>query len=286
MITLKKLSPSDVISDAPSFFNSIFASLEEHINELEKVIDNKTKIINLTDQNVSSQNGSMIINALSIVGKTGILISLSPSGKSELFSVDSNGEVICTKITANSSKVPSEFKMVNIGFAEVTQNLKVQGMLDISSNVGLAQNYSIVKIVNSNIGSSASTPIKVNDKQIVYLDYRNDGNPLTGSQDVKIDTTNLQNGQVLMFVLLKGNSAGTAKLNNGDNNAEIFCYPNPAVSSQSDLFKKLSSTILPEFKVENTTGKKVAWIKVQWTEVGGGNYKFVILESQNMANIE
>lgn len=284
MISIKRLSSSDVISDAPAYFNDIFESIETHINGIEKVIDDKTKIINLTDKAVSTQNGSMVVNTITLVGANGILLSLSPNAVEELLSIDAKGNIICQKIVAKSEEEPSEFKEIVTKGIESTDVLKASGIVDFGGSVGLVKNYSVIKLKQNNIGANATTPVKIDDKQIVYFDYSEITNVGGGLNDVKIDISNLKDGQIWKFYLLGRSAVGESRIYNGSTGDELFCFVNPL--NQSSGYHTIPASAQPTFKPLAQTNRKTAWMEVQWTNVGSGIYRFVILDGANMENIE
>lgn len=284
MISIKRLSSSDVISDAPAYFNDIFETLETHINNLEKVIDDKTKIINLTDKAVSTQNGSMIVNTITLVGTNGVLLSLNPGAIEELLSIDAKGNITCQKVVAESEEEPSEFKEVVAKGVETTDTLKATGLVDFGGAVGLVKNYSVIKLKQNNIGANATTPVKIDDKQIIYFDYSEITNVGGGLNDVKIDISTLKDGQIWRFYLLNKSAVGESRIYNGSTGDELFCFINPL--NQSSGYHTIPASAQPAFKPLAQINKKTAWVEVQWTNIGSGIYRFVILDGANMENIE
>ena len=181
MIKLHRISPNDIISDAPQFFNEIFSILENHINALEGVLDNDTKVINLTDNNVPTPAGSLIANNIVLLGKSDIVFSISNS-VTELLSLSSTGTLKCQQVIAKGD-TSSEIDNLDAKTVTVEKALTVNGTITLSSVIKKAKR---VTLENSNMGELATTPIQIADAHLILLDYHS----LSEARNqVNLDTT-------------------------------------------------------------------------------------------------
>ena len=267
MIQLHRISPNDIISDAPQFFNDIFSLLEQHINALENVVDRDTKVINLAGSNIPVPAGSLIANNIVLLGKSETVFAISNSVE-ELLSLSSTGSLKCKQIIANGT---DESVIDNLA----TDNLTVKKKLTAAGGLTIASKSTTAKKLTleaTSIGALATTPIQINDCSLILLDYRN----LSETHNaVKIDTTGIAENQSFRLQLLCNPTTGKAELYNGD----TFAVIDPTAVGG---FKALGTAISPEFTYDNAPGKRISYLDVQWMDIGGGSFKLVILDSQNV----
>ena len=265
MIKLHRISPNDIISDAPQFFNEIFSILENHINALEGILDNDTKVINLTDSNVPTPTGSLIANNIVLLGKSDVVFSISNS-VNELLSLSSTGSLKCQQVMAKGD-VNSEIDNLDTKTVTVEKALTVNGAITLSSVIKKAKR---VTLENSNMGELATTPIQIADAHLILLDYHS----LSEARNqVNLDTTTVIENQTFRLQLLSNPASGKAEILKED----LFAVIDPTTSTG---FKSL--TVDPEFVYENTVGKRESYLDVQWMNIGNGAFKLVILDSKNV----
>lgn len=279
MITIQRINPNDPISSAPEHLNETFELIETAINKLQSIIDTNTKIINLTDKSSDVPRGSVVVNALLLVGTTGNLISLNPNGLGEIFSVNYKGDIKCNTIITNSEDL-SEITNLSVTDLNIVNSLNVEETIFMKG--GIVENSTAVSITDVNIGGAATTPIYIADKKTIYLDYSNSGNALIGNKDVKIDISEVKEGQIFKFICLRTNISKDQRLYNGNAGNEIFATINPTGNG----FNTLLSTSQPKFVPTAEADKNISYVVAQWTNVGSGIYKFVILEYKNMEGIQ
>ena len=265
MIKLHRISPNDIISDAPQFFNEIFSMLENHINALEGVLDNDTKVINLTDSNVPTPAGSLVANNIVLLGKSDVVFSISNS-VNELLSLSSTGALKCQQIIAKGD-VNSEIDNLDTKTITVEKSLTVNETITLSSIVKKAKR---VILENSNMGELATTPIQIADAHLILLDYHS----LSEARNqVNLDTTTVAENQTFRLQLLSNPASGKAEILKED----LFAVIDPTTASG---FRSL--TVDPEFAYENVIGKRESYLDVQWMNIGNGTFKLVILDSKNV----
>lgn len=265
MIKLHRISPNDIISDAPQFFNEIFAILENHINALEGVLDNDTKIINLTDSNVPIPAGSLVANNIVLLGKSDVVFSISNS-VNELLSLSSTGALKCQQVIAKGD-ANSEIDNLDTKTVTVERSLTVNGTVTLSSVIKKAKK---ITLENSNMGELATTPIQIADAHLILLDYHS----LSEARNqVNLDTTTVAENQTFRLQLLSNPASGKAEILKED----LFAVIDPTTASG---FKSLATD--PEFTYENVVGKRESYLDVQWMNIGNGTFKLVILDSKNV----
>ena len=120
----------------------------------------------------------------------------------------------------------------------------------------------------------------ISKDQIVLLDYNNGGANLSGSGDVNFDLTNLKAGQIFEIHCSRKNGSGNQKLYNGTSGAEIFAYIDPNAAGITSI----SHTTLPSFDVQPSPDNK-CYIRCQWMDIGGGNFRLLVLDSKGVLNV-
>lgn len=261
---LHRINPNDIISDAPQFFNKIFTTLENHINALEGMLDNDTKVINLTGNNVSTPSaGSLIANNIVLLGKSEIVFSISNS-VNELLSLSSTGSLKCQQVIVKGN-TNSEIDNLDTKTVTVERSLTVDGTLTLSSVIKKVKK---ITLEESNIGELATAPIQIADAHLILLDYHS----LSGTRhQVNLDTTTVAENQTFRLQLLSKPGSGKAEILKED----LFAKINPTAE-----FESLAND--PEFVCEDTNGKRESYLDVQWMNIGNGTFKLVILDSKNV----
>lgn len=265
MIKLRRISPNDIISDAPQFFNEIFSILEDHINALEGVLDTDTKVINLTNSNVPTPAGSLVANNIVLLGKSDTVLSISNS-VNELLSLSSDGSLKCQQLIVKGD-TNSEIDNLDTKTVTVERSLTVNGTVTLSSVIKKAKK---ITLDNSNIGELATTPIQISDAHLILLDYHS----LSEARNqVNLDTTTVVENQTFRLQLLSNPASGKAEILKED----LFAVIDPTTATG---FKSLTND--PEFTYENVAGKRESYLDVQWMNIGNGTFKLVILDSKNV----
>lgn len=265
MIQLHRIKPTDIVSDAPQFFNEIFTTLEDHINALEGVLDNDTKIINLANSNIQVPAGSLIANNIVLLGKSETVFSISNS-INELLSLSSTGSLKCQQVIAKGN-TNSEIDNLDTKTVTVEKSLTVNGTLTLSSVIKKAKK---ITLESSNMGELATSPIQIADAHLILFDYRS----LSEARNqVNLDTTNIVENQTFRLQLLSKPGSGKAEILKED----LFAMIDP---TENTGFRSLASD--PEFVSENVNGKRESYLDVQWMNIGNGTFKLVILDSKNV----
>ena len=280
-ISITRLSPSDNINAFVAFWNGQASNLENHINALEALVQPATSKLKLT--NVASISANSIEAAgATFTGSTGNIVSVSPGGGSSVFVVDVNGATTVQKVTATGTGISNKsvLKTVDIDEDAVLKGTtSFQGVVDFShADVKKIDKLSIISIVDANVGSGAATPVDLADKSIVLFDYDNSSSALTGSADVNLGTGNLTEGQEITIYCLRTNATGQ-KLYNGTSGNEIFARIDPAAGLTS-----IPHSNQPSF-APTTSPNTLSFLKVRWTDIGGGEMRLLVLDSKLIDNV-
>lgn len=266
MIQLRRINPTDIISDAPQFFNEIFATLENHINALEGVLDNETKIINLAGSNIQVPAGSLVANNIVLLGKSETVFSISNS-INELLSLSSTGSLKCQQVIIKGNN-NSEIDNLDTKTITVEKSLTVNGTLTLSSVIKKVKK---ITLEDSNMGELATSPIQIADAHLILLDYHS--LHASARNQINLDTTNIVENQTFRLQLLSKPTSGKAEILKED----LFAVINPA---ENTGFRSLTND--PEFVSEDVNGKRESYLDVQWMNIGNGTFKLVILDSKNV----
>lgn len=272
---------NDIIADGPATLNQNFQAIETHINSLEELLQTDSKTIRLTNK-ATIPNNSIEADSITLVLAAGNAIVINPDGGGATISMSSVGQisarnVVVTGVGAEASSFGDATFTGNI----TAKSILVDGLLKMNeANSRMARKYRKIAVTDANIGVSATNPISVATDDILYLDYNNSGGSLGGDGDVKLDTSELVDGQVLNIICFRTNSGGSQKLNNGAVGTEIFAYIDPNGAG----YQTVSSAVKPSFEPQASPNNQ-SWLKAQWTDIGGGNYRLVVLNSKNVSGI-
>ena len=272
---------NDIIADGPAVLNQNFQSIEQHINDLEELVQTDSNTIKLTNK-ATIPNNSIEAASITLVVATGNALIISPDGAGATVTIDSVGEITARNIIVTGVDTEaSQFGDATFNGDVIAGNVVVDGLLKMNeANSRMARKYRSLAVTDANIGNAATSPVDVTTDDVLYLDYNNAGGALGGDADVKLDTSNLEDGQVIKITCLRTNTGGVQKLNNGTVGVEVFAYVDPNGSG----FQTISSTTKPAFAPLASPDNQ-SWLEAQWTDIGGGNYRLVILDSKNVTGV-
>ncbi len=280
MITLSSITLADLVDNFPSLFNTNMSTIKTHIDDLENILISASKTLKLTNL-TSVPNGGIEAATLTLTATTGNVFAVSPNGGTATATLTSAGALSIVSITATGtgSAKSSIADLDIVGILTVTGattfNSKV---LFTGANSQLAFKSRAVPVTNAMTGSGATNPLDISKDYIVYLDCNNSGSALANSSEIKLDTSLLVEGQIIKFHLLRQN-VGSQKFFNGATGAEVFAYADPTTG-----FVSIAAGTKPEF-TPSTSPNNQSYMWVQWTNIGGGNFRLVVLESKNVSNV-
>lgn len=284
MITLQQIDPNQPISEAPAVLNGNFTAIKQHIDDLEGIIGISAKTIKLTNF-VTLPNGSAEMASLVLTGNTGLVLAVAPNGGAAAATLDFEGRIAVKKLTASGTGTERSViaDLLVSGASEFTSPVTVNAAFKIiGANARKVEKYRVIQITDANIGPAATNPVDASKDIYLMLDCDNGGNPLCPSGQepiIKLDTTQFMDGQILWMYCYRKNVLSGQKLYNGTAGAEIFAYINPTTGYQS-----ISYLVYPEFAPQASPNSQ-SWIKLQWTNIGGGNYRLVVLDSLNVNGV-
>jgi hypothetical protein len=283
-ITITNLDPNSPISQGPATINQNFATVKTAVDALQALLNAANNTMKLTNLTTIPAN-SAEMSSLTLTAASGTAISLNPSGGSATFSLTFDGKISGLNITLTGTGVDKSViadldvnGAVAFGTAStVNANGK---FLFRGTNSQLAFKYLKVDIVDANTGASATNPIDVSKEYTLMFNYDNSATPLANAGVVKLDTTNVEDGQILRIHCIGTNASGMKLYNGASLGNEIFAYIDPA----SNTFTSISHLVEPTFSPTASPNNQ-SFLEVQWINIGGGNFRFVILDSKNMTNV-
>lgn len=282
-VTIINIDPNDPISNGPSEINANFSAVKQHIEELESLLSPSNNTLKLTNLTTIPAN-SIESEAITLTKASGNALVIAPAGGSTVATIDVDGNASVNKVVASGtgSANRSEFQDVLIdGEVELNGDLTANALLDLKATDGrIAYKSTVYTITDANVGNSATNPLDISKQAVIYLDYHNSGNSLGNNGEVKLDLTNMEEGQIIEFLCLRTNAGGSQALHNGDSGSEIFAYIDPTGSG----FTTISSTTKPAFTPGSTPDNR-SRLKCQWKDIGGGNFRLVVLEAENVTGV-
>jgi len=273
---------NDIIADGPVTLNQNFQSIEQHINSIEEIVQTDSSTIKLTNK-ATIPNNSIESDAITLVISTGNALIVSPDGGGAVASIDAEGQISGRNIIATGVGVEGS----SFGDATFTGDVAAEGEVSIdgllklnNTNSRVAKKYRTLAVSDANIGNAATNPVNVTFDDVLYLNYNNGGGALGGDADVKLDTSLLEDGQVIKLICMRTNVGGAQRLNNGGVGTEVFAY----VDANGVGFQTISSAVKPAFEPAASPNNQ-SYLVAQWTDIGGGNYRLVVLESKNVSGV-
>ena len=127
----------------------------------------------------------------------------------------------------------------------------------------------------------AAVPLDLHLCQIVLLDASNSGGALSNGGCIQLNTTNMVDGQIIEIYLTVNNSSSAVGFYNGPSvGNEIFAFMDTAGAGITSI----SSSVMPTFAPGTNPPLSQSYMKLQYINIGGGNYRFLVLEQLNVLN--
>lgn len=278
MITLTQIDPNDAIANGPAVLNQNFETIKTHIDDLENLlnpVNNSMKLTNLTTIPANSIEAATMV----MTGNSGLVMTVSPNGGPAVASLDSAGVMTVLKLLATGA---------GAGNKSVLQDLQVQGTADFDATVNhlalvslmgpnsrTASKYRTIALVNANMGAAATTPIDISKDNVVFLDY----SAVSVTDGINFDLSTVVDGQEFFLVLLRNAASGTSALYNGTSGNEIYAYVDPATG-----FVTVSSAVQPQF-TPSPSPNELSYVRLKYMNIGGGNFRLVVLESKQTSGL-
>lgn len=279
MIEINELNPSDAIANGPSVINGNLRTIKSHIDNLEDLLNPTNKTIRLTQLTTLSAGG-IEASALALTNDTGQVFSVSPGGGAVTASIDSSGNLSVNKVVArgNDETNRSEFAVASFsGAVGLNGQVNVNNLISLTGDdARVATKYRILALSDANMGQSATTKVDISKDKILFFNY----SAVTVSDGINIDTTNIADGQEFELYCLRNSGTGSQVLENGISGQELFAYIDPA----SNGFVTISSTTKPAFSPA-VSPAQLSFMKVKWMNIGGGTFRFVILDYKQMTGV-
>lgn len=279
-VTIKEILDTDPMSDGPIDINANFATVKQHIEDLETLLNPSSTTIKLTNY-TTLPTGYAEIAGIVLTGASGYLIQVNPNGNASPlpFSVTYQGDVVARKITTIGTAQANRSTMAAllIGTAGDSESdsdlLRVNGQstFDGIVNFNGANTQMVSKSTLFVVGDDNLT-VDASKESMLYLDYYNGGSAF--STPVIFDITNMLDGQILKVFCYKINSSG-GLLDNGTSSYEKFAVMSPTGSG----WESLTYSKQPSFHATLPS-----WIEVQKITIGGAA-RLLIINSLNMSNI-
>jgi len=271
-ISLTSIDSSNAIQNAPEIFNENYGIIQEAINSLLKNLNPDTRKLKLVDV-IDPGNGEIACSAIIAVASSGKILDVRPAGGSSKLSIDAAGNIISNKIIVNGDDASTYKKMTISEVADFTGLASFKGVINLNhANNVLVNKHSNVAISQTNIGATASTPLNVKLLGTkIFLDLSNNGQTLTGSGEalLKINNTNLIEGQEIEIYIAKKNSGDTLKMYNGTDTAEYFA------KMTTEGFAVVPHDDEPTH--DNSAG---AYLKLLYMAIEPNNFKLLILDKK------
>lgn len=283
MFQLTRIDGNSPISSSLAVFNANYTLIESAIDDIQDLLSASTNTLKLT--NLSSlPNGGLEAAALVATRASGNSIAVSPSGGSNTFVVDADGNLTAVKatVTTGSDASPSVMDYLKVTgeftlkAASGVPSAIIDGALDLNqTNSVILKSSKTFSISNSNTGSAAASPLSLAGTIVALLDYDNSGVGLSNSAEVTIDPDTMELGQEVTLIC-SGNNTNGQKLYNGGSGTEIFAKIDP----DNGGAVVLANTSKPTFD----TASGLAFLKVMCVTVSASK-RLLIVDHKNMTNI-
>lgn len=279
MINIPRIDENDSIANGPDVINNAYDLIESHINDLEALLDPTNGTLRLT-QLVSLPPNSIEASSIVLTKDTGSVLTVSPAGGASTASLDVQGNLVVNKVTASGlgAAERSEFQDVLIsGALEILGVTTYNGLISLTgANSRLTTKYERIDLGDSNMGQSATNPIDLSTKNIIFFDFT----AVTVTDGVQFDISNVEDGQEFTFFCLRNSGGGVQSIENGTSGAELFAFIDPA----STGFVTISNTVKPTF-TPLPSPDTLSMLKVKYMDIGGGTFRFVVLDSKNVTGV-
>lgn len=278
-INIALIDENDSIANGPEAINVAFELIESHINDIETLLDPSNGTLRLT-QLVTLPPNSIEAASIVLTKSSGNVLTVSPDGGAAVCTIDVQGNVVANRIavTGIGNAERSSFQDVLIsGALEVTGATTYNGLLALTgANTKVTTKYARIDLGDSNMGQSATNPIEISVQNIVFFDFT----AVTVSDGIMLDVSNVEDGQEFTFYCLKNAGGGTQAIENGTGGAELFAYVDPA----STGFVTISAAVKPTF-LPLASPATLSMLKVKWMDIGGGTFRFVVLDSKEVNGV-
>ena len=279
MAIITTIDAAASISLAPAIINTNFTNINNELAGFANLVAVASSSIALNGV-VAAPTKGIEAAAIILTGAAGNLINGFPSGATSVFSVTVSGEIIGLKMTLSAIET-SEMGGANFnGVTLFKEQSTFEKAIVLTGDAVYVSKHSRIDVVSGNIGASATSPLQVNDKMEILFDASNGATelvPIGSDATVNIDVSTLIVGQILTFRLLAKNATNSLKMLNGDAVAPLFSKIDYTAG-----YTDIAYTVYPEFD-DTTSGN--AWMTCQWVEITAGNFRLVILDSQNILNV-
>ncbi len=278
--TATLIDPNTPISGGPTVININFTAIAAEFASIENFLNPSAQTLRMTSLFSSIPAGGAEAASISLSKSSGNAIIIAPSGGTVNYTVDVNGVTTGLKYIATGTGggdisifQKSTFNGATINNASSTFN----SVVDFRGATTVIQSkYNLITITSSMIGSGATTPLDLSKEDVAIIDCSNGAVGFGGSPYIKLDTTNLKDGQIINIYLAAVNTDGQG-LYNGDG---LFYYLNTAGSGLTAISPSVHPIFLP-----STSPDTQSYIKLQYLNIGGGIYKFVVLESLHVTGV-
>lgn len=280
-ITLTTINVNDPVANGPATINGNFSTIKQHIDDIENLLNPANGKLQLTSQTTIANN-SIECAAITLTAATGNVLVVSPNGGTATVTLTATGALSLLNVVATGTGADkSSFGDADFtGAVNFNSDTKAKGKLLLNdANTQIANKYRVAVLADTNMGSGATAPLDISKDQLVYLDYDNSGNPLAGSGQLKLDTTNLLDGQILKLHCYRDNASGMA-LYNGTTGNEVFAFIDPNGTG----YTSIAAASCPEFAPSSSPNNQ-SWLVVQWTNIGSGTFRLVVLDSKLVNNV-
>jgi len=276
-ITLTRINSAEAIKSAPDLFNQNYDILENTINNqlsLLSITDNKLKLTNF----LSIPSNSIEAATIAITGQSGNVISVSPAGAGNILTIDNLGNLTAKSLIANGTGNTDKSVFNTVDVLEIlnVNEIVLAGNLNLSgTNTKVIKKLDTIDLTDANFGASAPNPLDIQYNSTILLNY----SAVTSTDGLNLDTSNITEGQEFELHCLTTSTSGNQKLYNGTSGDEIFAYINPTGTGITII----SNTVSPEF-VPTAVDTK-SYLKIRWTNIGGGIFKFLVIDSKNVTGV-
>ncbi len=278
MITFSTIDPNDAIANGPAIINQNFQLAKTHIDDLEDLLNPVSNSLQLTALATIPANSAEMAS-LTLTAITGLVFTVAPNGASAVATIDSAGVATFLKILATGAGAPNKSVLQDLdinGLATFNGNAALLGLVNLTGpNSRLASKYRVVSLTNANMGGSATTPVDISKDNVLFLDY----SAVSVTTGIKFDLTAVADGQEFLLILLKNAAGGTNALNNGTSGNEIYSFIDPASG-----FITISSSVEPQF-TPIASPNELSFVKLKYLNIGGGNFRLVVLDAKQMSGV-
>jgi len=280
-INLTEIDENEDVADAPPVLNQNFERIKEHIDDLEGLLNPDTSVLKLTNLINSVPEGTAEVKGVILTGASGLVFDLKPAGGASVASLNSSGDFSGRKFSATGDPTnKSSFANLSVTNKLETTNADINGVMDLTKTDSVVKSkYTLVPVTDNNVGSTPTTALDVSKMSHVFLDYDNGGVGLASNGEVHLDTQNFSEGQILNFYCVRDNANGM-KFWNGTNGNEVFAYLNPAGAGVTSIAAATKPTFAP-----TSSPNTLAKLTVQWQNIGGGTFRLVVLDYNNVTGV-